>query len=181
MAKNCILEKSVLRQRQIENGLLELMQKDSYEDISIASLCRYLDLPYRTFFRYFEDKKDLLDSMLNHIFQDFAAMGAVNESDFIRQFTFWYENRKVLDALCKSNLQYKLYDYCLAYMNSTEAEQLLTAEMKELNALNEVCLFTASVFASMVIAWHADGFKKTPKQVAHIYYYMVTTPLFRPM
>ena len=181
MAKNCIIEKSVLRQRQIEDGFLELMQTNSYEDISITSLCRYLDLPYRTFFRYFEDKNDLLDSMLNHTFQDFAAMGAINEEDFMRQFTFWYEKRNLLDALCKSNLQSKLYDYCVLYMNPKEAEQLQTAEMKELNALKEVCLFTASAFASLIIAWHADGFKKTPKQIAHIYYHMMTTPLFKPM
>lgn len=181
MAKNCIIEKSVLRQRQIEEGFLELMQTYSYEDISVTLLCRYLDLPYRTFYRYFEDKNDLLDSLLNHTFQDFTARGAVNKNDYLHQFTFWYENRNLLDALCKSNFQSKVYDYCMLYINSAEAEKLLTQEMKELDALNEVCLFTASAFASLIIAWHAEGFKKTPKQMAHIYYHMVTKPLFKPM
>ena len=69
MTKICTKEKTAARQRWIENGLMELMQKCKFEDITATDLCRYLELPRRSFYRYFNDMEDVLDSLMNHTFR----------------------------------------------------------------------------------------------------------------
>ena len=51
MYKICQTEQSSKRQRSIEKGLLELMLKKQYEDISISDLCSHLQIPRQTFYR----------------------------------------------------------------------------------------------------------------------------------
>lgn len=76
MAKACITEKTAARQRGIENGLLALMLENRFEDISVTDLCQQLNLPRRSFYRYFTDLEDVLDSLMNHTMQDMAIIHA---------------------------------------------------------------------------------------------------------
>lgn len=66
MAKNCITEQAAQRQRDIEQGLRALMHTKQYEEITVSELCKELKMPRRTFYRYFNDKKDVLDSLILH-------------------------------------------------------------------------------------------------------------------
>ena len=74
MAKACITEKTAVRQRGIESGLLTLMLEKRFEDFSVTDLCRHLNLPRRSFYRYFTDLEDVLDSLMNHTMQDMAII-----------------------------------------------------------------------------------------------------------
>ena len=97
MAKACTTEKTASRQRWIEEGLLELMQKDRFEDITVAALCRHLSLSRRSFYRYFEDLEDVLDSLMHHTFQDFASPNTVlNIRELQINFQFWLEHRSLV-------------------------------------------------------------------------------------
>ena len=60
MAKVCINEKTAARQRWIEKGLLERMEKCRFEDITVTDLCQQLDLSRRSFYRYFRDMEDVV-------------------------------------------------------------------------------------------------------------------------
>ena len=53
MYKLCKSEQSARRQRELELGLLEAMQTQLYEDISISELCDRLAIPRKSFYRYF--------------------------------------------------------------------------------------------------------------------------------
>ena len=54
MYKLCKTEQSAMRQRQLEQGLLQLMQTKRYEEISISDLCQRMGMPRKTFYRYFD-------------------------------------------------------------------------------------------------------------------------------
>lgn len=64
MAKSCVSEKTAQRQEWIENGLLQMMQEQKFEEITVSGLCRNLNLSRRSFYRYFHDLDDVLDSLL---------------------------------------------------------------------------------------------------------------------
>ena len=56
MYKQCQTEQSTARQRQLEQGLLQIMQKRHYDEISVSDLCEELGIPRKSFYRYFASK-----------------------------------------------------------------------------------------------------------------------------
>ena len=66
MYKLCKTEQSAQRQRQLEEGLLELMRLRPYDEISVVDLCEYLQIPRKSFYRYFSNKDGALFALLDH-------------------------------------------------------------------------------------------------------------------
>ena len=65
MYKRCIAEQSARRQRELEQGLLEIMATRRYEDITIMELCSWLDIPRKAFYRYFSSKERVVRCVRN--------------------------------------------------------------------------------------------------------------------
>lgn len=60
MYKECKRSQSISRQQKIERTLLALMQKYPYNEITITELYHELDIPRKSFYRYFDGKNDAL-------------------------------------------------------------------------------------------------------------------------
>ena len=100
MYKLCKTEQSSARQRELEQGLLRQMYHRRYEDISISDLCDHLNIPRKTFYRYFSGKDGALFSLLDHTIMEFYETGTIEGlkgttplGDLERFFAFWYEKR----------------------------------------------------------------------------------------
>ena len=65
MYKLCKTEQSARRQQEIEEGLLAMMLQQPYEEISVSDLCKKMDLPRKSFYRYFGSKEDALYGLLD--------------------------------------------------------------------------------------------------------------------
>jgi AcrR family transcriptional regulator len=111
MYKICQTEQSTHRQRKLEQGLLQLMLHKNYEDISVSDLCEYMNVPRKSFYRYFSGKDGALYSLIDHTLADFYQMpvpekktrgNAVGDLDLF--FTYWYNNKLFLDALQRNSL-----------------------------------------------------------------------------
>lgn len=178
MAKNCVTEKSARRQEWIENGLLELMGQIQFEQITVTDLCRHLNLSRRSFYRYFRDMEDVLDSAMNHVFQRMAIPGKLPDlAELQRNYEFWQENRAVLDALHRSGMTEKLYEYIYRYTNPLALADCLLPEDQELR--REVSMFTTAGSVALVISWYQDGFRRTPAEMARIAQRMLYRPLLK--
>ena len=53
MYKLCKTEQSAQRQRSLEEGLLPAMKTKRYEEITISDLCSQMEIPRKSFYRYF--------------------------------------------------------------------------------------------------------------------------------
>lgn len=120
----------------------------------------------------------MLDSLLEHTFQDFAAPNTkVSPGEMVRNFDFWLQHRKLLDALANSDLMDKLYFYTMRYTDPESVEKLL--HQSELKVIaKDIHLFIASGLVSLVIAWHAEGFCRSPQEMASVAHKILTMPLF---
>ncbi|MBR4410014.1 MAG: TetR/AcrR family transcriptional regulator, partial [Firmicutes bacterium] len=56
MYKTCVTQPAKQRQRELENGLLQIMLHHDYEAISVSDLCDTLQIPRKSFYRYFTNK-----------------------------------------------------------------------------------------------------------------------------
>lgn len=180
MAKICTNEKTASRQRWIENGLLELMQQHRFEKITVTELCRHLQLSRRSFYRYFEDMEDVLDSLMNRTFQEMAPLNTpFSIEELTSSYDFWLRRKRLLSALAHSEMYGKIVEYTLKYVDEEALKRYLYADVMELDISHEINLFVVSGLASLLVSWYTEGFRKTPEEMARIAYRMLSVPMLR--
>lgn len=186
MYKLCKSEQSAIRQRQLELGLLDMMGTRRYEDITVSKLCDYLQIPRKSFYRYFSSKDGALHALIDHTMLDYEGFNVVYtngerrtpERELQQFFQFWVEHKPLLDALAKSGMSGTLVERAMGYsvIDSMSSSRFLQDET--LFARQQVMLFCISGLMSMVLSWHHEGYPQSAEQMAAIAARLVTQPLF---
>lgn len=183
MYKLCKTEQSAARQRQLEQGLLQAMLTQRYEDISVSDLCDQLGIPRKSFYRYFTGKDGALVALLDHTLMEFEQSAAAEAKkkgsaigDLERYFEFWYQHRQLLDALERSRLSGMLVERATAHAQNEGLmpKYLLTLEP----AVQSMALtFAVCGLLSVVTQWHHGGFRESPEEMAKVAAMMLVKPL----
>lgn len=186
MYKVCLTEQSAKRQRELEKGLLQLMQKRRYEDISVSDLCDYLKIPRKSFYRYFSCKDGALYALIDHTLADFFEMPvsdkktrgtAIGDLDLF--FTYWYENKAFLDALAHSGLSGILADRANRFaLREGHLPRQFKSVPTEIQGL--ALAFAVYGLMSMTLHWHRQGFPISAEEMTRLAVHMLTTPLLTP-
>lgn len=186
MYKQCKTEKSAFRQRQFEYGLLELMGTRPYNEITVSDLCDHMQIPRKSFYRYFSSKDGALNALLDHTMMDFESFNVLYAKGSSRTlnkelsqfFLFWMEHKNLLDALAKNNLCGYLVERTMSHISAGQLipQRFLNEETHY--ARKQISLFCVSGLMSIVLTWHRDGFPHSPEHMATIAARLVSEPLF---
>lgn len=186
MYKKCATEASVVRQRQLEEGLLTAMNTRCYDEITVSELCAEMGVPRKTFYRYFSGKEGALHALIDHTIQDFEIRyipTMLAENCGFRQavaqcFQFWLEKKTLLDALARSGLSGVLIERVITYaVEGTEStNRLLLPEHR--HQKKEALIFAVCGLMSMVVRWHQDGFSMDVDSMAKLAANLMTHPLY---
>lgn len=183
MYKICQTEQSIRRQRELEQGLLRLMLKHDYENISVKDLCDQMALPRKSFYRYFSSKEGVLYALIDHTLADFFLMPTVgNKSrgtafgDLDLYFLFWYEKRELLDALHRSGLSGILVERAT---NFALQEGHMPRQFKKmrLDIQTLAMAFSVTGLMAMILQWHRGGFQVSPDEMTKLATEILTSPL----
>ncbi len=179
MYKICHTEESSQRQRQLETGLLAAMQKQSYEKIHLTDLCQQLEIPRKSFYRYFPTKDDCLLALVDHTLSDcndsaLKGWSGALELDLMalnRFFTYWKDHSDFLDVVRDNNFRYFLLD----------RTTVIVDRMKENNpsgsfARDQVEYFIAHGLMTTVLRWHHHGFPSSPEEMADTFAQILRSP-----
>lgn len=185
MYKRCVTEQSAKRQRELEAGLLEAMKTHQYEDITISELCDVMNVPRKSFYRYFSSKEGALFALIDHTLMDFIANfvgGGVHETydTMAKFFSFWQNHKPLLDSLSRSGLSGILIQrsITIATMDDIVTKSFFPTFSKNLRSHGLV--FFVSGLMSLVIGWHNSGFDATPNEMADVASRIITQPMFVP-
>ncbi len=187
MYKQCRTEQSSSRQRQLEQGLLQIMLKKHYDEITVTDMCRELGIPRKAFYRYFSDKDGALQSMVDHAIMDFDTYTSVNsiwelqdaQKYMEKILGYWITHKDLLDALTKSNLSGILVQQAIRYTQELDSMPLIMSSVDS-RLRNYGTLFIVCGLMSMIIRWHQDGFQPEVEQVAAAALRLLSEPLFVP-
>ena len=187
MYKLCKTEQSAQRQRQLEEGLLAAMRTKRYEEITISDLCEQMDIPRKSFYRYFSSKDGALHALIDHTLLDFEQStgifsdGVTNlgsaQQDMKRFFEFWYHQRPLLDALDRSGLSGVLVQRAIS---QAESEYVLPRYpgSPALRALQQHSItFSICGLMSIMTRWHLSGYAESVSEMAQIATTLMTRPL----
>ena len=186
MYKLCKTEQSAQRQRELEQGLLKMMLQCPYEDISVSDLCDQLEIPRKSFYRYFSSKDGALYALLDHTMMEFFDSGVsiaglvpnTQMGDLDRYFVFWSGHGDLLDALKRNGLSGLLVERAasLALRERLIPEFLLNMGPQ---AQQIAMSFSVCGLLSMVIQWHDQGFRTPAAEMTKIALSMLTKPLIQ--
>jgi AcrR family transcriptional regulator len=172
MYKICHTEESSQRQRILELGLLTAMQKQPYDKITLTDLCCQLDIPRKSFYRYFPTKDDCLLALIDHTLSDcndialkgWNGNGSLDESVQLRFFRFWKEHHLLLDAIRDNGFRYLLLD-----RTTVIVDRMKENTGTESFARDQVEYFVAYGLMTTVLRWHHFGFQSSPEEMAEVF------------
>ncbi len=179
MYKICHTEESANRQRALEQGLLVMMQSQPYGKITLTELCGRLQIPRKSFYRYFPTKDDCLLALIDHTLSDCntAALTAwegdreLKEIQLQRFFSYWLEQRGFLDAIRDNDQTYLLLDRTTVIVDRMK-EKGASGEF----ARDQVEYFVAHGLMTTVLRWHSHGFQSTPGEMAEVFSRLLHSP-----
>ena len=183
MYKFCKTEQSVQRQRELEQGLLAMMEHQRFEEISVSDLCDRLNIPRKSFYRYFSSKDGALLALLDHTLMEFYDTGSIEGlrggtpiGDLERFFLFWKTHRKLIDAVQRSNLSGMLVERAVSL---AKQEELMPGYVKKWEeTLQDIAMsFVVCGLLSMVLQWHREGYQIPTEKMAQAAVNMLSRPL----
>ncbi len=183
MYKQCVTQSARQRQRELEEGLLQVMLHHNYEDISVSEFCDTLGIPRKSFYRYFTNKDGALYALVDHTLLDFAGTffkdGAdMNMSTAESFFRYWLTRKDLLHALERNNLGGVLVQRIIAL--AVDENALLAKILPEsIRGMQDyVLLFLVSGVMALLIQWEKDNFKATPREMAAMAAHILNPAVF---
>lgn len=181
MYKICKSEQSAMRQRELENGLLDVMLNHNYDDISVSDLCDHLQIPRKSFYRYFANKDGAFYALLDHTLE--ACNHSVDphssmETAISQYFSFWRSRSDLLTALDRSNLSGKLVErtYEFAMHERGFIERML--RRFPCSEKSTIVMFLSTGLISIVLHWHKSGHTLSIDQMSKTVTTLLSEPIF---
>ena len=186
MYKLCKTEQSAHRQRELERGLLAAMANHHYEEISVSDLCDQLEIPRKSFYRYFSSKDGALHALIDHTLLEYESFQSEKKSfrlrtyqtDLERFFLFWKEQKDLLDALDRSGISGVLVMRSVDHALSDVGVPNRFLQQKDMMVRQHATMFGVCGLMSMVLNWHKSGFSLSASEMAAIAVQLLTKPLF---
>ena len=164
MYKICKTESTTKRQIEVETALYELLKKKDFEDITVTELCATVNMPRKTFYRYFDEKEDVINSLLDRIVLQYGSFFNENKNrnykneleDFYR---FWYDKKELLDIICKNRLMINLFECASRFpINDIISVSKYLPDETEW-ARKKIFEYTVFALLFNVISWYKEGYK----------------------
>lgn len=185
MYKLCKTEQSCKRQALIEEITLDLMHRKPFDEIKVSEICEYAGIPRKAFYRYFDSKDGVVQSILDHniiAYHNYTSEKRASdtrtlEGEFRAFFSFWKTRKSFLDAFEKSNLTGLLLQGSSKYtlIEFLNARKFLSDE--DDNMASKVFNFTVYGLMSIMLNWYREGFTESVDIMASIAARLVSKPL----
>ncbi len=185
MYKLCKTEQSTQRQREIERSLLDLMSKKNYNDITITELCDGLDMPRKTFYRYFDSKDGALYALIEHtMFEYFTSQSKsvmaerILKRELEQFFDFWLKHREFLKILDDNGLLGKIIDVSVYFpINDMIVVSKFLPDDSDWTR-ERIFKYSICLLIFQMIDWYRDDFSTSVSGMAELSCRLLSRPLF---
>lgn len=166
MYRKCTTEISVQHQRQVEETLLDMMEKMPFEDISVIQLCRASGITRRVFYHLFSNKTGALWALIDHKILAFESFHLELANDILRFFYYWQEQKRLLDVLLDNQLSGVLLERLITIAIHEDYDLKHWLKGLGWSATKELLIYHLTGTMGLVYNWYQSGFAKTPEEMA---------------
>ena len=169
-------QRVIITKMMLKEALLKLLHTRQLNKITITDLCRESGINRATFYRHYEEPKDILNEIRYSIFEDIKNIekqSNINSSEdqLLEQVCqYFFENRELLNILFKyrndEDFVLLINEICrqriphlrkLGYMKDYDDESLKLS----------TCYFAGGIYY-ILRQWLSEPIEKSPKEIARI-------------
>ena len=175
----CVTEKTAEQQHVFEQTFLQMMLEFHYDEITISDLCRRAGLSRKIFYRLFDKKADVLYSLIDHTLMEsdyYTPDESVGSGELHRFFAFWKSQKDLLDALLMHQNSSLLTDRAIRFATKEKSSPVRTFGSQEYKGSYETIVFYLSGMFSLLLVWHAQGYKQSIDEMANVVMDILTKP-----
>lgn len=176
MYKLCITEKSAKNQLVLEQAFLRLALQHNCDDVTISDICREAGLSRKVYYRLFENKNDVLYALIDHTLGGFEAYEPEMEP-LHRFFTYWKDQRQLLDALNRSQCTALLLDRVVRFVLTYNPSSLTDVYPDLLSWDRDTQIFFISGLFGMMLDWHVRGYDSSVEEISQSLQVLLSVPL----
>lgn len=154
-------------QDQLAKGLLSILQKVKYEDITVAALCREAGVGRNTFYRNFANMQDLLEFTMENIYLEYQAdeEGFLQAGSSVRHFLeFFRAHPAYFEAFRKSGLT----EFLLQATTQNTYREVQDAAGKDAASLRWAAGFVAAGLLNLYEHWRDEGFRTPVSELTRV-------------
>lgn len=146
--------------KYLAEALIYLMKKKQFSKITNKDITDKAGLAEITVYRNFKNKNDIVKFYLKSLFEEWQKEWNGNENIGYRVFSFFWQNKTIIDLLYKADLQHLLIDNILELTNYKK-------EDSDAHAYSKVTV--AYLIFGWCDEWYKRGMKNTPEEMAEYF------------
>lgn len=177
-------EASLQRQAQIENTLLELMQKVPYGEISVKDIAQQMQFARKTFYHYFPNKHACLEALTDRLIYEcnLQIMQILPETPslldyYIEQIAFWVGQRDFLEVIIRNGLHSFLVERFILYFRKEDPAATDLLHRSQLVQDEDMLFFYTTGQVFLMLKWCAQDFPMSVEEMARKTVQLVHQPL----
>lgn len=163
MYKICKTPKSEARQKEFQDTLLRMLEKQKMKDITIVSLCDEMGISRKTFYQYFDTIEDVLYIMIDREMRSAFLLLEYNP-ELGEFFEYWIKNKWLLDVLEKNGMSNLLVERAYIFSDLYKEEGMSIQNMKYAGWI--------SATITVLLLWHHNGMEQSPAEMQKTMYDM---------
>ena len=176
MYRKCVTELSAQHQRTVTESLLGLMQKQSYENITVTELCRIANISRRIFYHLFTNKTDALYALIDHAILGMEGFRPDVEDDAMRFFLYWREQKPLFDALHRNNLSNLLLERMVIIVLDEDYDVRYQLKGYDWDTGTDSIIFNLCGIMGLIYSWYNTGYQRTSEEMARQINLLVQQP-----
>lgn len=163
MYKICKTPKSEARQREFQDTLIKMLEKQKMKDITIVALCQEMGISRKTFYQYFDTIEDVLYATIDKELRNGFLLLEITPQ-VVEFFQFWKDRKNLLDLLEKNGMS-ELLVYRANFLSDLEKGEMYTLQkMKYAGWM--------SALLTVLVLWHHGGMKQSLEEMTELVYDM---------
>jgi AcrR family transcriptional regulator len=156
----------------IMDALLQLLQENSFQKLTVKEVCDRAGVSRMTFYRYYHTIEEVFSCYLDRLLEEYYK-GVTIQDDYTENIRFMMHNmpfsKNLLRIIQKQGLQKILTESLLKYIaRSSEQDNFYhMLGRRELDAYH--LHFISDVIVSVLMVWAERGFKESQDELTEIY------------
>lgn len=168
---------AVQSKKWLMESLIELMNKKSFQEITISEVAAHADLGRRTFYRNFSSKEDVLEAYMKALIERFIEHLSTYEMltpdiCLYEIFNLCNDNKTFLTGLHKSKMLGFLLDewnVSLPILHQMMLHKIPNfPNQNDATALAYTLAFNTGGVWNVLVKWIGSGMRETPEEVTNI-------------
>ncbi|MCR5391558.1 MAG: TetR/AcrR family transcriptional regulator [Lachnospiraceae bacterium] len=165
---------SALRSKAlITESLLKLMHEMPYDEITVKRIILDTDLVRKTFYRNFESKDDVLDSIINKAIDEYVgALENTSDDPLTVIFNFCRLKKDLFSILQKNNMLYllllKLNEKLPQISKTTDPDKNPFVKLMSGLEPDYLIAFNIGAIWNIISLWVERGMKEDPSEIRHL-------------